>query len=149
MGPHGNPKKILRYWQGYWFLLTNRWWGLTDEDNTYISHWTWRSQAGVDLELPPLLISVPGTECTLHTVKAKGKHGSFTYILWFPVLCFYGISLCENMWVSMSVCVASAFSLSLLKYLFVSFVLFWFVCTLSYFIFLDICFPLRESKKGE
>jgi hypothetical protein len=40
-------------------------------------------------------------------------HRSFMYILWFLVLCFYGVSVCGKVCVSVSVCVSSAFSLVL------------------------------------
>ena len=55
------------------------------------------------------------------------------YILWFPVLCFYGISVCGKACVSASVCISSVFSLA--SFLWIGWlVLFWFAYILSNFI---------------
>ena len=65
------------------------------------------------------------------------------YMLWFPVLCFYGISVYENMHVSASIYVSSAFYSVL--FLVCCFVLF---CFLSLMIFRCIFFLTRVTCNG-
>lgn len=72
---------------------------------------------------------------------------SFVYVLCFPMLCFYGISVCAKMCLSASICVSYSFSL----YLFILFVSSYsslFVFILFYYHFSDtcLCSNERESK---
>lgn len=61
-----------------------------------------RGRTKAKSHLRDLLNSVHSAECTLHTTK--GKRQTLVYLLWFLILCFYEISVCENVCVSVSVC---------------------------------------------
>lgn len=54
---------------------------------------------------------------SLVSLSALSGHFSpynpFAYILWFPILCFYGISVYVNVFLSMSICVSVCVSIFL------------------------------------
>lgn len=55
------PSNNSSYYQGCWLLSPNSWQGPIAKDNTSITHWPWRNQAGDYLEPSPFLTSVHGT----------------------------------------------------------------------------------------
>lgn len=72
------------------------------------------------------------------------KHRHFVYILWLPVLCFYEIPVCTNVFVPASICISWTFALFLFGPILYSdlFILFYFIFIYSS----DACFLVRDRK---
>lgn len=72
----------------------------------------------------------------------------FTGLIWFPVLCFCGISVCGNVCISVFICLLYFFlALSLLTVSLLYPIMFLFILSYIMLLFLDVCFCSNNREK--